>query len=143
MNMSVIPNVYQAAYMEGLTKRNNAQNAGVFGNRNFTETDLQKVYSFGKFIGVSMFSNYTVETSDNNDPTKGAYYIAKTQEGVANILTQELKKEVFPPNSVGFMKQNRYEKKANPQPITNQSFSGFMKKSATRNYKERTLHTDR
>ncbi len=59
--MNIIPNVYQAAYMEGLNKKNNA-GVGLFGQKTITVKEHKRGIREAVSLTLSQFNPYTVET---------------------------------------------------------------------------------
>ena len=109
--MNVIPNVYQAAYMEGLTKRRVKEKVGLFkvkyknkminqNNKTHTLDDVRNAGKQGLFLGMNEFTAYTIETIEDKDKTKGMIYGVRSQEMAADVLENALGYKMFPENTV-------------------------------------------
>ena len=130
--MNVIPNVYQAAYMEGLTKRRVKEKVGLFkvryknkminqNNKTHTLDDVRKAGKQGLFLGMNAFTMYTVETIEDNDKSKGMIYGVRSQRMAAEVLENALGYKLFPENTVML----GGDLKGTPQNVTRHNVGGL------------------
>lgn len=114
--MSVIPNVYQAAYMQGLVDRNKKN------NNPLNLSDIKKQINHAFKLGRATARPYTIDIDRGGDENKGFVIAVQNQTNVAEELTKR-SLTTFPANSVVVGDKFR----ATRAPITQQSVSGFLK----------------
>lgn len=131
--MNIIPNVYQAAYMEGLTKKNGGRGGGIFNIDNLPESKTKKLIKQAFDLGLSSARPYTVEITPKADIFGGYIYAVQTQEDVANVLKKR-EIDTFPRGSIWRLKNRDYVKNVGPVTMSGNNVSNFMRKSFTKSF---------
>lgn len=132
--MNIIPNVYQAAYMEGLAnKKNSNKGSGIFDINNLSEGKTKRLVRQAFDLGLSSARPYTVEITPKGQMFKGTIFAAQNQSEVAKVLN---KMEIgqFPIGSV----KTKTGTNTNPLTMTERNVSSFLDGILTNSFEHKT-----